>query len=50
MLKRFLKSGLVKSRAYADTTHGTYPNYRIMDYVTKSWKFTHLDVAATTQA
>lgn len=30
--------------AYADTTHGTCPNYRIMDYVTKSWKLTHLDV------
>lgn len=30
--------------AYADTTHGTCPDYRIMDYVTKSWKLTHLDV------
>lgn len=30
--------------AYADTTYGTCPDYRIMDYVTKSWKLTHLDV------
>ncbi|MFJ4002060.1 hypothetical protein ACIPWL_01125 [Streptomyces sp. NPDC090023] len=28
--------------AYADTTHGRCPNYRIMDYVTKSWKLTHV--------
>ncbi|MFE7860674.1 hypothetical protein [Streptomyces sp. NPDC057403] len=29
--------------AYADTTHGTCPDYTIMDWVTKSWKLTHLD-------
>ncbi|MFE1444406.1 hypothetical protein [Streptomyces sp. NPDC058739] len=30
--------------AYADVTHGTCPDYRIMDWVTKKWKLTHLDV------
>ncbi|XUL89045.1 hypothetical protein ACQ86D_22410 [Streptomyces galilaeus] len=29
--------------AFADTTHGTCPDYTIMDWVTKSWKLTHLD-------
>ncbi|MFD7898549.1 hypothetical protein [Streptomyces sp. NPDC059743] len=29
--------------AYADTAHGKCPDYRIMDYTTKSWKLTHLD-------
>ncbi|MDX3458823.1 hypothetical protein PV396_44070 [Streptomyces sp. ME02-8801-2C] len=30
--------------AVADQTYGGCPDYRIMDYVTKSWKLTHLDV------
>ncbi|MGJ5826979.1 hypothetical protein [Streptomyces ossamyceticus] len=30
--------------AHADVRHGNCPDYRIMDYVTKSWKLTHLDV------
>ncbi|MFD5722652.1 hypothetical protein [Streptomyces sp. NPDC127036] len=31
--------------AVADTTHGKgCPDYRIMDYITKSWALTHVDV------